>query len=225
MFCIRCGKEIPEFAINCPYCGSAQIEDAETGALPVSAPAAANSSAVRLTKRSWAKALLIAALLCFFLPFIAVSCTNEDTGRTYYSRGVSGFEMMNLDNGGLNLKDEDREAEESFGKKVLKRLPSILAIAAFCMGVIAGLLLFLGKSARAAGRLSVGSAICLLLLALLFFLLYSPLSPVTDWYSEETQKVLRYIKVSLRPGIFLSAGCFIADAVFCFKDKPPEQYY
>lgn len=223
MYCMHCGREISDLAVNCPYCGTAQVEDASpelSGTVPVRGTPVSLRS---LTKRTWAKILLAAAMLCFFLPFIAVSCSSEKSGKTYYTRNLSGFEMMKLGGDGFDLEKED-EAHPAV-RAFAEHLPMILSITAFGMGAVAFVLLLLGRSARAAGRLCVGSAVVLLLLALLFFLLYSPLSPVTELYSEERKKALKVITVKLRPGIFLSAGCFIAGAVFCRKDRPPEDYY
>ena len=224
MYCLHCGREISDLAVNCPYCGTAQVEDASpelSGTAPVrETPVSLRS----LTKRTWAKILLAAAMFCFFLPFVAVSCSSEKSGKAFYTRNISGFEMMKLGSDGLDLEKEE-EDEYPAVRAFAEHLPMALSIAAFGMGAVALALLLLGRSARAAGRLSVGSAVMLLLLALLFFLFYSPLSPVTEMYSEERKKMLEYFSVRLRPGIFLSAGCFIAGAVFCRKDRPPEEYY
>ncbi|MBR5404685.1 MAG: hypothetical protein IK107_00155 [Oscillospiraceae bacterium] len=219
MYCLHCGKEIPDLAVNCPFCGSTQVEDAA----PVSPETTAAAGSLReLSHRTRAKMLLIAALVCFFLPFITVSCTSEKDGKTYYSQSVSGFGLMNLGDSGLNLDTERDETEPA--AELLKRLPNVCSIAAFGMGVIAAMLLFLGRHIRAAGRLAVCAAVCLILMGLFFFLLYSRYSPMRE-AMEESSKLLKVIYIRLRIGLLLSAGCFIAGAVFCFKDRPPGELY
>lgn len=225
MYCIRCGKEIPDLALNCPYCGSVQVEDAspaDTEQLP--RPAAAPVT-VTLTKRNWAKLLLIGALLCFFLPFAAISCTDDDSGRTIYTQTVSGFEMMSKIDDEANLSKK----EPSILAEVMRRLPSAFSIAAFAAGVFAVTLLFLGRSARVSGRLAAASAVFTLLIGLFFFLFYSPLSPVSVYslsYGESSPssvEALRMIRVKIKPGLLLAAGCFTAGAIFCRKARAEEE--
>lgn len=226
MYCIRCGKEISELALNCPHCGAVQVEDASPSDTEQLPRPASTPVTVSLTKRNWAKLLLIGALLCFFLPFAAISCSDEKTGRTVYSQSVSGFEMMKLsDNNGLNLREEEPDPME----EILKRLPGIFSITAFAAGVIAVVLLFLGKSARAAGWLAVLASVCTLLLGLFFFLLYSPLSPISVYsmtdQSAQAAEALKIIRIKIKPGLPLALTAFIAGAVFCFRERPPEEFY
>jgi hypothetical protein len=215
MYCIHCGKEIPDLALNCPFCGASQLGGAEP------APAAEEPVTLRsLPRRTWAKILLITALACFFLPFITVSCHSNRDDKTVYAQSMNGFEMMRLGSSGFQTERED----ENPIIKAAERLPNVFAILAFGMGLIAVLLLFLGKRARAAGGLAVGSAVCLVLLALFFLLLYSPGSPVRAYYPEKTDTLLRTITVRVRFGIWLAAAGFTAGAVFCFRDRPPDEY-
>lgn len=105
MFCPMCGKDIGDKKIKyCPMCGSpVSVDSASTQASGESFQQSSQQTGnqgITTDIRRIAKLLLIVSMICFFFPFVTVSCSGEQF--TY-----SGFEVATK-----IITDEEKSFEE-----------------------------------------------------------------------------------------------------------------
>lgn len=193
MYCSKCGKEIKEGAKFCGACGTEQpnvgasaqkpplLQTPNTNTPNSSAPSAARGSGKIDT--TLIKVLLLAGMLCFFLPFVMVSCSGEQAE-------CSGFEMM--------IGGSTQESSEYYDADFA---PNIFLIGALVLGVIALIHLFMSNLKSSdmliSAGLSMGAAFMLVL------------CKSTFWsYYEELQDVRGYLQVDFEYGWVLSLLAF-----------------
>lgn len=198
MFCKQCGKELPDGSVFCPDCGAQQTADAPAAAA-VSGGGAGKAIA-GLSKRSWAKLGIVLTLLCFFLPFVTVSCAGS--GKVL-SESYNGFELMTTLGSGDDELLNERSDKDSSAK------PNVFALGAFGCAVAALVVLYRGKKSKTAGILSACSAACMFLLSATF----------RPYYGLNDKEIKSYVTVNLRFGYVLVMLLFLTIMVICFIDK------
>ena len=162
---------------------------------------AAQPAAGGITKRLVAKIALVVSLICFFFPFVTVSCTytGEATKSTY-----SGFELM------TKIGADDDELFESGSADADDYSVNVFLIVAFASSALALVLLLVKISGKAPGILCTISAVSLLLFMASFKLYY---------HFNELEEYAKYVEVENRFGIFLCLICVILAAILSFLDK------
>ncbi len=198
MFCKQCGKELPDGSVFCPDCGAQQTADAAPAAAAAGGGAA--KAIAGLSKRSWAKLGLVLTLLCFFLPFVTVSCTGSGK---QLSETYNGFELMTTIGSGNDELLQQRTDSDSSAK------PNIFALGAFGCAVGALVVLYRGKKSKTAGIVSACGAGCLFLLSATF----------RPYYGLNDKDIKSYITVSSRFGLVFAMLLFLTVMVICLIDK------
>ena len=190
MFCKKCGSEVPDGMKFCTHCGTAieqicSLSKNEQGENPVVDLSKKND----INSVTIAKMLLLVAILCFFLPFVAVSCQGQ-------SADMSGFDAMLGD-----TFNEDSELD----------LPvNIFLLIAFVLGVINLFTSFEKKKNKAyanAGFSALGAAVMLLICR---FSLWS--------YYDLNDNARYMLDFDFRYGWWLSLLSFIGSGL-CFLYK------
>lgn len=211
MYCKHCGQQIPDGADFCPLCGGMQND---------MTLAASRSGIAGISRRLIAKIALALALVCFFLPFMAVSCSSE--GTTVFSKDYTGFQLMTSMEGDSDDSSEDETVSEKEGDAK----PNIYAIASFALGIGALVLLLLGKRSRISGVISAVSGVLLVVLGASFRSYYDlnslDLSNSSGgdslFGSSKMSDLSAMISVDVKYGLILAVVFFAAAAVCCFLD-------
>ncbi len=193
MYCNKCGKELKDGAKFCGACGAEQPNVSVPAKTPPrlqtpnndtpnnDAPSAARGSGKIDT--TLIKVLLLAGMLCFFLPFVMVSCSGEQVE-------CSGFEIM--------MGGSSPESSEYYDADFA---PNIFLIGALVLGVIALIHLFMSN--LKAGDLLISTGLSM---GAAFMLI---LCKSTFWsYYEDLQEVRGYLQVDFEYGWVLSLLAF-----------------
>ena len=216
MYCRHCRAMIPDGSDFCPTCGGAQNDTP-----PVSAGYGMNQSgsftgtAVGISKRLIAKIALALALVCFALPFMAVSCTSN--GTKMFEKEYSGFQLM------TTLGGDDESDDESVTEKQDDAKPNIYAIVSFALGVAALVMLVLGKRSKLCGLFSGISGLALVACAATFRSYYGLDALDTGGTdsllgSADLSKMSDMISVDVKFGLIAAVILFIIAAICCFID-------
>lgn len=209
MFCTKCGAQIPDGSAHCTQCGADLTQSRQQlGVEPLQdVPAvqpgvpAAQPAAGGVTKRLIAKIALLVSLICFFFPFVTVSCTygGEETRSTY-----SGFELM------TKIGADDDELLESGEADADDYSVNVFLIAAFAGSALALVLLLAKIKGKVPGILSSVSAVSLLLFMATFKIYY---------HFDELEEYAKYVEVENQFGLVLCLICVIIAAILSFLDK------
>ena len=208
MYCRHCGREIPDGAEFCPLCGGLQNDGGFS---------ASRGGIAGISKRLIAKIALALALVCFALPFMAVSCSSE--GTTVFSKEYSGFQLMTSLGEASDAGEDETAAEKEKDAK-----PNIYAIVSFALGVTALVLLLIGKRSRICGVLSGVFGAALIALAATFRSYYNLDSGFANtggnslFDSADMSKISDMISVDVKYGLIAAVLLFAAAAVCCFLD-------
>ncbi|MFZ6017846.1 MAG: zinc-ribbon domain-containing protein [Nitrospirota bacterium] len=144
MFCPECGKTVEERAVFCPNCG-AKVGDTLQVASPTSQPIKNHML------RKISPAIFGIALICFFLPWVNVSCAGQKVAAF---KGIQLVTGTTIEVPGIY---EDKKVEKVKGE--------VLAILVFLSAVIGFVLSFLkGKKGNLGPAIVGGFGTILLLL-------------------------------------------------------------
>lgn len=213
MFCKHCGSQIPDGSEKCPSCGgdlkgsaaSAPKPMASVGGSSVKEMAdnitnAALEKTAGLPRVLIAKVCILIALVSFFLPFISVSCKDNEYADEMEEQSYSGFSLM------LDLEDDDDEALDSLESDPS---PNIFLILAFAGGVASAVFIFYKKKYKLAAMISGGSVVALILFRMTFF-----------GYYDFPSQAKKYIDIDTKFGLLLCILTMLATAAACFlEDK------
>lgn len=96
MFCPNCGKEIKDGAPFCGECGAklntATEEKVPAGSSPDAVPVSTASSKGKASTAFIAKIFVLVALICFFMPFMTISCADKSVSKDKVK--VTGTDMI-----------------------------------------------------------------------------------------------------------------------------------
>lgn len=204
MFCTKCGAQIPDGSAHCTQCGADLTQSRQqSDGVPAVQPGvpAAQPAAGGISKRLVAKIALLVSLICFFFPFVTVSCTysGEETKSTY-----SGFSLM------TKIGTDDDELFESGSADADDYSVNVFLIVAFASSALALVLLLAKVSGKVPGILSTVSAVSLLLFMVTFKLYY---------HFSDLEEYAKYVEVENRFGLILCLICVILAAILSFLDK------
>ncbi|MCR4795843.1 MAG: zinc-ribbon domain-containing protein [Ruminococcus sp.] len=215
MFCKHCGSQIPDGSEKCPSCGGSLTGSA---ASPASFNSANSTSVKELADNFTniaaertaglplgliAKVCILIALVTFFLPFVSVSCKDNEYASKMEEKSYSGFTLM------LDLEDDDDESLDSLESDPK---PNIFLILAFAGGVATAVFIFYKKKYKLAAMISGASAIALILFRMTFFSYY-------DLPSESK----KYIDIDTKFGLLLCILMMLTTAAACFLEDKNSQ--
>ena len=207
MFCMKCGKEIPNESTVCPECG-AQTAPPQTPPPAANATAGAASTISNavaafsaLSKRTIAKIAVVIALVAFFLPFVTVSCNGggKDLKETY-----SGFSLMT----GMSSDDDEIASQSKDDGKT-----NIWLFGSAGTAVAALVVLCLKKKSKIAAICNAVSLGCLALFRLTF----------KGYYDIKGSDYEKYIDVDFRFGLTICALFLIISLIYCLISHTEEQ--
>ncbi|MBQ5334859.1 MAG: hypothetical protein J6Z45_02820 [Oscillospiraceae bacterium] len=212
MYCRHCRSMIPDGSDFCPTCGGAQNDAAPAPGGYSSADFTSANPVARIPKRLIAKIALAIALVCFALPFMAVSCSNGST--TMFEQQYSGFQLM------TSIGGDSDTADESVAEKEKDAKPNIYAIISFALGAAALILLVIGKRSKLCGVFSGISALALVAVAATFRSYYG-LDSLNTGGSDSllgSANMSDMISVDVKFGLIIAVILFICAALCCFLD-------
>ena len=204
MYCRHCGTEIPEGTNTCPSCGK-DTSPVRAASIPAADPKElvqkAATAAAPLPLAMIARIAVIAALLCFFLPFVMVSCNGDKS----VSASYSGFEMITK----IGADDDELLSQDSSKAK-----SNIFVFGAFACGVVSAVFMFVKKDKqKLAAALSAISAAALLVFRMTFRM----------YYGLNDSEYKKYIDVKTRFGLILCILFFLAAAAACLMETMNAQ--
>ena len=217
MYCRHCRSMIPDGSDFCPSCGGAQHDTVSPPDSGFSSGGFSSGNAAAglagISKRLIAKIALALALVCFALPFMAVSCSSN--GTTVFEQKYSGFQLMTAIGG----DSDDKTVDDSVAEKQEDAKPNIYAILSFALGAGALVLLVIGKRSRIAGVMSGISGLALVALAATFRSYYDLNALDTGGDSLlGSANLSDMIQVDAKFGLFAAVILFVCAAVACFMD-------
>ena len=212
MFCMQCGKPIPDESTVCPECGAQQAaaptppsNAASTVSSAAQTATAAASGAVSkfmaLPKRTIAKIAILLAMISFFFPFVTVSCSG---GGKNLEETYSGFELITTAG-----SDDDELLDESGddGKTNIWLIGGFVAAAA---GLV---VLCLKKKPSIGAACSAVGIACLWLFNLTF----------KSYYDIKGTEFEQYINLDFRWGLSLCRLLLFAAIICCLLAHNEEK--
>lgn len=187
------------------------------------------------------KIMIVLALLCFFLPFVSVSCSMGASGGDQELGKFTGFDMitgnMEMDTSGSSLgglggssssKYDDewddnnstssKKKDESKSEK--EKMNYWLIAAAACGAVALGVLFIKGKKLEVvSGGLCAAAAILVIIARATFKSFYGFDEALKEQSTSSSYGDLsQYIKVNTKIGLILCVGLFAVAAIACILE-------